>query len=466
MSVVPDRRSRDAYRLVWRWHFYAGLFCLPFVLWLACTGSIYLFKPQIEAWLDRPYDHIAAQAPRVAPSTQVAAALAVVPGGILNAYELPADDTSAARVLVGRGDDLVRVYVDPTNGHVLHQVVEDERLMRRIFYLHGELLMGDRGSMVVELAASWAIVMILSGLYLWWPRGKGLAGVLYPRLREHGRMFWRDLHAVAGVWVALLALTMLVSGLPWSKSWGGMLKEVRQFGSQTQVVQDWTTGRSDELAQRRAANTAMDDMADMPGMDHGPRRSPNQVLHAALADAGMARAAVDLHALDRLVPTVASLKLPPPVLIAPPSKAKAGWTGRSDTQNRPKRLTLTLDGATGQVVNRKDFAQGPFLDRAIGYGVAAHEGQLFGWPNQLLGLATALGLITVTISGLVMWWRRKPVKRLGAPPAHGARYPKLMVGLLVVFGVLLPLLGISMLFVLAAERLVLRRVPRLNAFFN
>lgn len=450
MSAVPDRRSRDAYRLVWRWHFYAGLFCLPFVLWLACTGSIYLFKPQIEAWLDRPYDRIDAQAPRVAPSIQVAAALAVVPGGVLNAYELPASQTSAARVLVGRGDDLVRVYVDPTNGHVLHHVVEDERLMRRIFYLHGELLMGDRGSMLVELAASWAIVMILSGLYLWWPRGKGLAGVLYPRLRERGRLFWRDLHAVAGVWVALLALTLLVSGLPWAKSWGGMLKEVRRFGSTTQVAQDWTTGRSDELAKRRAANTAMDDMADMPGMGHM---------------AG-SRTAVDLQALDRLVPTVAGLQLPPPVLIAPPSKADTGWTGRSDTQNRPKRLTLRLDGATGQVINRKDFAQGAFLDRAIGYGVAAHEGQLFGWPNQLLGLFTALGLITVTISGFVMWWRRKPVKRLGAPPAHDARYPRLMVGLLVVFGMLLPLLGISMLLVLAAERLLLRRLPRLHAFFN
>lgn len=450
MSAVPDRRSRDAYRLVWRWHFYAGLFCLPFVLWLACTGSIYLFKPQIEAWLDRPYDRIDAQKPRVAPSIQVAAALAVVPGGVLNAYELPASQTSAARVLVGRGDDLVRVYVDPTNGHVLHHVVEDERLMRRIFYLHGELLMGDRGSMLVELAASWAIVMILSGLYLWWPRGKGLAGVLYPRLRERGRLFWRDLHAVAGVWVALLALTLLVSGLPWAKSWGGMLKEARRFGSPTQVAQDWNTGRSDELAKRRAANTAMDDMADMPGMGH----------------VASSRTAVDLQALDRLVPTVAGLQLPPPVLIAPPSKADTGWTGRSDTQNRPKRLTLRLDGATGQVINRKDFAQGAFLDRAIGYGVAAHEGQLFGWPNQLLGLFTALGLITVTISGFVMWWRRKPVKRLGAPPAHDARYPRLMVGLLVMFGVLLPLLGISMLLVLAAERLLLRRVPRLQAFFN
>jgi len=67
--------------------------------------------------------------------------------------------------------------------------------MTVVFHLHGELLMGDRGSMVVELAASWAIVMILTGLYLWWPRNAGrFGGILYPRINQSGRVFWRDLH--------------------------------------------------------------------------------------------------------------------------------------------------------------------------------------------------------------------------------------------------------------------------------
>src|SRR3546814_7791072 len=69
-----------------------------------------------------------------------------------------------------------------------------------IFRLHGELLLGLGGSMLVELAASWAIVMLISGLYLWWPRdASGIAGIVYPRLRRGGRVFWRDLHAVVGL---------------------------------------------------------------------------------------------------------------------------------------------------------------------------------------------------------------------------------------------------------------------------
>ncbi len=46
VEAVKDgtQKSWLNYRTVWRWHFYAGLFCIPFVLWLATIGSIYLFK--------------------------------------------------------------------------------------------------------------------------------------------------------------------------------------------------------------------------------------------------------------------------------------------------------------------------------------------------------------------------------------------------------------------------------------
>ena len=37
------------YNLAWRWHFYAGLFVAPFMILLALTGIVYLFKPQLDA---------------------------------------------------------------------------------------------------------------------------------------------------------------------------------------------------------------------------------------------------------------------------------------------------------------------------------------------------------------------------------------------------------------------------------
>jgi hypothetical protein len=160
------------YRTVWRWHFYAGLICIPFVLWLAVTGSIYLFRPQIEAWLDRPYEHLTTSGPRASAASQVEAALAAVPDSKLHYYQLPRTPKSAVQIIVGRGTQEFRVYVNPFTLQVLKVINEDHRLMERIFYLHGELVLGDRGSFIVETAASWAIIMILTGLYLWWPRSR------------------------------------------------------------------------------------------------------------------------------------------------------------------------------------------------------------------------------------------------------------------------------------------------------
>ena len=86
------------------------------------------------------------------------------------------------------------------------------------------------GSIMVELAASWAIVMVLTGLYLWWPRSaKGLGGVLYPRIGQGAKRFWRDLHAVVGIWVSVFALFLLITGMPWALVWGNGFKTVRNW---------------------------------------------------------------------------------------------------------------------------------------------------------------------------------------------------------------------------------------------
>jgi uncharacterized iron-regulated membrane protein len=440
-------RAWPDHRTVWRWHFYAGVLCIPFVLWLGATGSIYLFKPQIDSWLDRPYDNLTITAPPASPSMQVAAALATQPGAVLSAYELPRNVRAAVRVLIGQGDHLTRVYVHPVTLQILHSVDEDSRLTNQIFRLHGELMQGDRGSMLVETAASWTVVMLITGLYLWWPIGaNGAAGVVFPRLGRRGRLLWRDLHAVTGFWVSFFALFLLISGLPWAKSWGTLLQDARSWSSAGPVKQDWTTGRSSELAQRRLASSGS------PAEEHAGHH------HGGTSAAGPGVHPTDYQPLDSLVPLVEAQNLEPPVLISPPSKAQARWTARSDTQNRPHRVDLTLDGVNAAMLSRQDFSQRPLLDRVIGIGIAAHEGQLFAPVNQALGLFTAASLWLVCLSAIVMWWRRRTPGSLGAPtPAARRPLAAGMFVLVALLGVLLPLFGVTLLIVGTMERLLLRR---------
>lgn len=89
------------------------------------------------------------------------------------------------------GDAMHDVFVSP-QGKVLGGIAPDARLMEWAKRIHGQLLHGKQGGWLVELAASWAFILLLSGLYLWWPRGRGLAGVVWPRLRDGRRIFWRE----------------------------------------------------------------------------------------------------------------------------------------------------------------------------------------------------------------------------------------------------------------------------------
>jgi uncharacterized iron-regulated membrane protein len=434
------------YRAVWRWHFYASLFCIPFVVILSISGAIYLFKDEVESWLDRPYDNVVIQGKPATAAAQIRAALAAVPDSSLDGYEIPESDHAAARVLVRDGNSAVlRVYVHPATLQVLHTVAEEERLMSVVKKIHGELLSGDRGSMVVELAASWTIVMVVTGLFLWWPRhARGLAGVLYPRLAGGRRMFWRDLHGVTGIWISTFVLFLLLTGLPWAKSWGNYFKAMRRITGTAVARQDWTTGS--QTAAGEGDSGGHSGHHSSSGRQRAPRKTPS-----------------DLAAVDRIVATVRPLDLPAPVVIAPPGRGTSNWTAKSLTANRPLRVDLVVDGKTGEIVSRQDSHNRHLVDRVVGIGIAAHEGRLFGWANQALGLLTAMGLDLMCLSGVILWWRRRDQGVLGAPRA--TLRPRIsfgLVSLVVLFGLYLPLFGASLVAVFLAERIVLSRIPRVR----
>jgi uncharacterized iron-regulated membrane protein len=429
------------YNAVWRWHFYAGLFCLPFVLWLAATGTIYTWRPQIETWLDRPYDQLPVSGRAADAASIVAAALHAVPGATLHKYQLPQAPGEAVRVIVARHGVEQRVYVDPYRNRVLRVVAEEQRPMRVIFHLHGELLAGAFGSYLVELAACWTITMILTGLYLWWPRGRrGLAGILYPRLRSGKRLFWRDLHAVAGIWASVFALFLITTGLPWAKAWGTYFKDIRVATGTSDGPADWTIGGASPGEQ-----AMLGDHAGHSGM--------------AMAGGTMRHPAPPPGQLDRVVAAAIPLHVAAPVMIAPPAMGAKTWTISSDADDRPLRSEATIDGATGRVVAFRPFSQRHWIDRAVGYGVAAHEGALFGIANQLLSTATALLLMLLSVSGAVMWWRRRPTGLLGAPiPLRRPRFGIVLFASVSLLGVAMPLFGASLIALLLIERFVLRRL--------
>ncbi len=427
------------YRTLWRWHFYAGLCVIPFILILSVTGALYLFKPQIDRWEERAFTGLP-MANTVSANAQLDAALAAYPGAQFHSYRLPEvpGDAAMVHLELEDGETMVDVFVSP-HGKVLGSIAPDWRISRTLSRIHGSLLLGRAGDIIVELAACWAMVMIVSGLYLWWPSGRRAAGVIWPR---RGRSFLRDLHAVTGFWVSGLALILLLTGLPWSNVWGDA------FGwARTQM--GWVKGAESWETQSHSAHT--------PHVTHDHE--------AMLSNQGRMAGQISLA---KVVNIAHAQNLPFPVRIMAPGTwdwsvmaDPQRWTVQSMTQNRPQRVTIQYDIMTGKEVFREAASDKHIIDRAVNYGIAWHEGQLFGWVNQMIGLFTAIALITLAISGFVMWRRRKPQQGIGAPPisSHPMRKKAVAVTVLILAAVL-PLLAISLILLWLFDRLMLPRLPR------
>lgn len=419
-AIGPRQRSARAWQAVWRWHFYAGLFSLPFIAILSLSGLVYVLKPQIEAFEERALIDLPMAGPPVSADAQLGAALAAHPRATFHAYRVPERPNDAARVDILDGERRFQVFVAPDAPRVLATFDADRRPVAIARDLHGTLLIKPFGGYIVELAGAWAFVLVATGLYLHWPRTtRRVAGLIAPRLGARGRPLWRDLHAVTGLWIAPLLLALLLTALPWTTIWADGFKAVRaEMGWADQRPADWRGGR-----------IAHADHAAMPAGGHWE--------HALVP----LEAAVRLARAERLAG---------PVMITPPD-ARMRWRIASDTANRPQRASLTLDAMTGAVVARERFADKHPLDRAISIGVAWHEGALFGWVNQLIGLVTALALLLMCVAAATLWWWRRPAGGLGAPPAPAGALGWGFAALLGAAGLLLPLLGISLLLIAVAE---------------
>ena len=149
VSERAAQQRNALYRTIWRWHFYTGLFVMPFILLLSVTGAIYLFKPQIDRWEESRYN-IASSAQTVSPNAQLGVAIAAFPGAQFHSYRLPESPGGAAMVHIALADGRTMrdVFVSP-QGKLLGSRDPEATISSTVSRIHGSLLIG-------KLAAGWS----------------------------------------------------------------------------------------------------------------------------------------------------------------------------------------------------------------------------------------------------------------------------------------------------------------------
>ncbi|MEP6019815.1 MAG: PepSY domain-containing protein [Paracoccaceae bacterium] len=453
-SDKPDTSNRF-YFAAWRWHFYAGLYVIPFFIMLATTGMVMLWLAFLvgrdgENYVVVPSDET------VAVSQMATAAVQAVPGGELKQYVAPRAPDLAALFRVDVDGDATMVAVSPYTGEVLAEYPRRTGLYDLMDNIHGSLLLGVTGDRMIETAASLGMVLIASGLYMWWPRGDhNWRKALIPTF-SRGRSLWKSLHGVVGFWVSIVLAFFLVSGLAWSGIWGEKLTQAwSQF-----PAEKWGAPLSDTTH---------------ASLNNGPKEVPWALeltpMPSSGSVAGSAGVAVGIpltvDTMDRLAREIGfagryQMNLP---------NGETGvWTLSQDSMsndnpNPTSDRTVHVDRYTGNILADVRYADYSVAGKAMAVGISLHMGTMGIW-SVLANTLVCLSVLFLSISSIVLWWKRRPngARRIAAPPLP--RDLPLWKGAVVVclfVAMAFPMAGLTLLAVLAIDHLIISRVPGLKS---
>ncbi|OJF91707.1 PepSY-associated TM helix domain-containing protein [Pararhizobium antarcticum] len=436
-AAEPGRIS--LYRAIWRWHFFAGLLVIPFLLNLAITGSIYLFDEEIDQTFFASRNVVAPAGTPLSPSTIVDMAMAALPGATVTAYRTPAGPDRSARVTLDAAAGSTLVFVNPYSGAVLDQVVAAQEFNQVVEDLHSLDYFGKPVERIIEIVAGFAILLVFTGIFLWWPRQQ-TGGVVTVRGTAARRVFWRDLHAVTGIFSAGLIVFMAFTGLLWSGYWGANVNSTLTAAGYGYPAALW----DDVPPSTRVTKDVLSKTGWL--IENAPL--PASTIAAKATEPAAA------IGLDRAVEIADRAGMLPGYEMAVPSGETGVYTAAIFPDHLAHERTIHIDQYSGKPLVDLSWRQYPAVGRAIEWGINVHLGQEWGLFNQLLMLATCLAIVLACVSAVVMWWKRRPTGRLGVPPMPERRSVYIgLWALAIVFGLAFPLTGLAIVVMIVVDQL-------------
>jgi uncharacterized iron-regulated membrane protein len=302
---------------------------------------------------------------------------------------------------------------------------------------------------VIELVAGWAIVLVVSGIYLWWPRNKGV-GVFRIRSGAVKRPFWRDLHAVTGLYTGAFIVFLSITGLPWSGFWGDKVNTYVNAAGIGYPTGYWENVPVSTVPMKEAMTEVNWTMENAP--------MPESTLPESTVSGAPA------FSLAQAVAVFDQLGIAKGYAVDLPQSPEAVYTASVYPDNIADERIIHLDQYSGKILFDAGFNDLGAGGKAIEWGVSVHMGQEYGLINQLVMAGACLAIVLMCVSATIMWWKRRPKGSLGAP-----RYPsdyrvaKGALVILAVLGVAFPLVGLSIIVALAIDLLLPKAPKPINA---
>lgn len=348
-------------------HRWLALVVAPFLLLQAATGAALLWRDEIEALIEAPRATApVGDAQAEAPLSALAqAARSASPGWRLARINFPATDDGTVFAQLDRPGGAVRhVRLDPGNAVVLSSGSLWHYPLEAALQLHYRLAGGAWGMTVVCLLGASLALIALTGLWHWWPGRRRIAQALRIPARTPDRLKLRMWHRTVG---AVLAGALLVIAVT------GSLTVYPDIAFAPAAAAPPPLPPADPARTDAALAAATARYPDAQVRDVRFRPDGTLTVNFRAPRGGF-------YAIDTVVVDTASAE----VAKVTPYEANTAW------------YMITLPIHTGTIADR------------IGAG----------WLARLLLVAAAAGLLFLSISGPLAWWR---ARRHGKAKAKAVR---------------------------------------------
>ncbi|MGY9050131.1 MAG: PepSY-associated TM helix domain-containing protein, partial [Rhodobacterales bacterium] len=251
-----------------------------------------------------------------------------------------------------------------------------------------------------------------------------------------GRPWWRDLHAVTGIYTGVFIVFLAMTGLPWSSVWGGKFYDLSYAAGLGMPDGYWSK-----------TPTSAVPVGDV--LDRTPWIMEKQPMPVSGASGGVPAS------LDQVVATVEQRGIAQGYALNMPGGPEGVFTASVYPDDITQERVIHLDQYTGEVLYDADLSDLGALGWAAEWGISIHMGQAWGLANQIVLLLACAAMVMLAVSAAVMWWKRRPVGGIGVPKMPTDwRIPRTGLGIAVAAGVVFPLVGLSMLVIIVVEVLL------------
>jgi uncharacterized iron-regulated membrane protein len=255
---------------------------------------------------------------------------------------------------------------------------------------------------------------------------------------------------------------LVLSGLPWTAFWGENFQSL--------VTQQGQSLWGEDPGAESTVGDALENAS-------GTAASAPWALGEAKLPVSTAMDTGKLISIDHLKQLATDEGLPGPYFVAFPDGETGVYSviadqwmvaGNPAFSDVTQEAVIHIDQYSGEVLARYSYEEYTALAKVVSNAIAIHEGRRFGLLSQVATIAFCIGILFLSITAPIMWWRRrKSGQGIGAPRASISfkEHPWLVAGI-AVLSVALPLFGISIVALVLFEKLVVRKIEPVAKFLN